>query len=96
MGLCGAKKCFSASEAISFAVGNPAALDLLVELLMQMKPFEDKLGRRSHQGGRLLNAQGFDRFLETSNLFYAFQVILRVHLIGNLNAPAGVEVLDDF
>src|SRR6266576_361148 len=81
---------------VLLAVGDPAALHLFVELLVQVKSLENKLGRRSNQCRRFSDTERLDRLLQAGNFLDAFQIVLRCHLIGNFDAPAGVEVFDDF
>src|SRR5258706_3007364 len=79
-----------------FPVRDPAALHLLVELLVQVQPLEDKLGRRGHERRRLERPEDADRLLEAGDLLDPFEIVLRRHGVGDFHAPAGIEVIDHF
>src|SRR5262249_56792116 len=78
----------------SGSVGVASTFTVLVELLVEMKPLEDELDGGGHQARALEGAEQRHPLAQTGNLTDPLQVLLGAHLVGDLDAPPRLEVLD--
>jgi hypothetical protein len=80
----------------SGAIAHATALAVAVELLMEMEPLQDELGRRREEAGAL---DGPDEsrhgLLQAGDLAEPFLILVGTHAVRHLDAPAGLEVVDD-
>src|SRR5262245_33213303 len=76
------------------AIHVPSTFLFLVELLMEMKPFEQELGGGGHQAWALERTEREDAFAEARNGSDAIAIFLRGHRVGHLHSPTLLEIFD--
>src|SRR6266581_1782053 len=75
------------------AVRVPSARAVLVELLVEMEALEYELDGRGHEARALEGAELRHGLAEPGDLADALEVLLGAHAVGDLHAPARLEVL---
>src|SRR4029453_520304 len=80
----------------SGAVAHPAAVAVAVQLLMEVETLEHEL-RRGGEQTRALDGpdEPRDRFAQAGDPPEALLILVGPHAVGDLDAPPGLEVLDD-
>src|SRR4051812_21209572 len=80
----------------SGAVAHPAAVAVAVQLLMEMEAFEDELGGGREETRALDRAdEPRDGLAQAGDLAEPLLILIGPHAVGDLDAPAGLEVVDD-